>query len=120
MDTIDPRPSLLWRLSVLAGVSTLEVLSFSDAAWEAWEERVGDAIPRDALRGILAATYATHLVEAAAAYGMAKGAGLENPGRWARTTLLYGFPVFSRLRRAKRLRPLAPGAAVVVAAAEAA
>ena len=120
MATIDPRPSLLWRLPVLAGVGTLAVLSTSDAAWEAWEAKVGDALPREAVRGLLGVTVALHVVEAAAAAGMARGAGLDRPGRWARTTLVYGFPVLGRLRRARDLQPVDEAGAVVIAAADAA
>lgn len=120
MASTDPRPSLLWRVPVLAGVGTMAVLSTSDAAWEAWEARVGARPSRDVVRGLLGVTAALHVVEAATAAGMARGAGLERPGRWARTTLVYGFPVLGRLRRARDAQGVDPAGAVVIAAADAA
>lgn len=100
MATVDPRPSLAWRAPVLVGISTLKLLSISDTAWEAWEDKVGTVLPRRAVRGLLGGTLAVHVVEAVVAHRRATTAGLDQPGRWARTTLLYGFPVLGRLRRA--------------------
>ena len=120
MATTDPRPSLLWRLPVLAGIGTMTALSTSDAAWEAWEAKVGGGLSRQAVRTLLGTTVALHVVEAAAAAGMARGAGLDRPGRWARTTLLYGFPVLGRLRRARGAAGLDPAGTIVIAAADAA
>jgi len=96
------RPGLLWRTFVLTGVGTATAVTVSDAAWERWQGVFGDAIPRDAFRGILAGTAGLHAVEASAALVSAKRGGLEKPGRWALSTLIWGFPVLRRLRKAKK------------------
>jgi hypothetical protein len=85
---------------VLVGITTMKLLSMSDTAWDAWEDKVGTALPRPAVRALLGATLAVHVAEAAVAHRRASAAGLDAPGRWARTTLLYGFPVLGRLSRA--------------------
>ncbi|MFZ4518909.1 MAG: TMEM254 family protein [Microthrixaceae bacterium] len=107
--TVSPRPNLLWRLGVVVGLGTLTTLSVSDGAWEQWEDNVGDAVPRSAMRNLLVGTVAVHAVEALAAHRSASAAGLDRPGRWARLTFLFGFPVLLRLRKARRLE-LAPAA----------
>ena len=94
------RPNLLWRGFVIGGVGTLKVLSLSDAAWEWWEDNVTDAIPRAAIRGIVAGTVVVHVTEAAVARRWVRTAGIDHGGAWVRTTALYGFPELRHLRRA--------------------
>lgn len=93
------RPSLLWRLFVLGGVSTMAVLSTSQKAWEAWEDNVTDAVPRSAIRSALLGTIGLHLGEARLAAVMADKRGLTPTRPWVLSTLTYGFPVLRRLRR---------------------
>ncbi len=97
---ISPRPNLLWRLFVLIGLGTAGAVTVSDEAWERWQGIAGDTIPRDAMRSIFVGSAALHVAESGIAYTAAKRGGLERPGRWARSTLLWGFPVLLRLRRA--------------------
>ncbi len=97
-----PRPNLLWRLFVLLGLGTAGAVTLSDEAWEQWSNVAGDAVPRDVFRSLFFGSVALHAAESGAAYASARRAGLERPGRWARSTLLWGFPVLLRLRRAKR------------------
>ena len=94
------RPTLLWRAFVLVNVPALGVLSVSDPAWEAWEDNVTHTIPRSVIRTLFVGTIGIHLVEALVVRRMAKRAGVEDVGAWTRTALLYGFPTFTRLRRA--------------------
>lgn len=99
---VSPRPNLLWRLFALAGLGTLTALSVSDTAWEAWEDTVGDAVPRSTIRALLAATVGLHAIEALLTTRSARAAGLDRPCRWGWSALLWGFPVMLRLRRARR------------------
>lgn len=96
------RPSLAWRGFVIVGIGGLKLLSFSDAAWDAWEENVTDAIPRSTVRKLLAATLVLHVAEALLARRWARRGGLDHVGAWSRTTLLYGFPELRRIRRRVR------------------
>ncbi len=99
---ISPRPSLLWRLFVLVGLGTAGAVTLSDEAWEQWSNVAGDAVPRATFRSLFWGSVGLHAAEGVVAYGSARRAGLERPGRWARSTVLWGFPVLLRLRRAKR------------------
>jgi len=99
---ISPRPNLLWRLFVLTGIPTMVVLSINDDAWARWEDTVGDAVPRERIRGLAIGTAAVHVTESAFVYRSARRSGVPKPGRWALATLVYGFPVLGRLRKAKR------------------
>jgi len=101
--TNSPRPSLLWRAFVLVGLGTAGAVTLSDEAWEQWRNVAGDSVPRDALRSVFVGSVALHVAEGGFAYGSARRAGLDRPGRWARSTVLWGFPVLVRLRRARRL-----------------
>jgi hypothetical protein len=94
------RPSLLWRVFVLTNVPVLGVLSVSDDAWEAWEDKVTHTIPRSAIRALFVGTIGVHVVEALVVRRMARRAGVGDVGAWTRTALLYGFPTFPRLRTA--------------------
>ena len=93
------RPSLLWRLFVLGGVGTMTALSTSRKAWETWEDNVTDKVPRNVIRGVLAATVVTHVGEARVAARMADRRGVTPACPWVRATLLYGFPVLQRLAK---------------------
>lgn len=104
MADLRPSPSLAWRLPVATGITTMAVLTVSDGAWSAWAERVGPRPPRAVITGVLGATVAVHVVEAAVAGRRARAAGLEHPARWAAATLAYGFPVLGRLSRATAAR----------------
>ena len=99
---IGPRPSVLWRLFVLTGIPVMTVLATNDRAWESWESAVGDTVPRDRIRKMLAGTAALHATESVLTYRSAKKAGVPHPRRWGLATLVYGFPVVLRLRRAKK------------------
>lgn len=99
---ISPRPSLLWRLFVLTGMSTLIAVSVDDNAWDAFDDATGGATDRDTLRAITGAAVGLHLGEAVAACVLAKRSGLDKPRKWAFAALLWGFPVHRRLRRARR------------------
>jgi hypothetical protein len=99
---VSPRPNLLWRLFVLVGLGTAGAVTLSDEAWEQWHNVAGDTVPRDVMRSVFLGSVAVHVAESGAAYAAARRSGLERPGRWARSTLLWGFPVLLRLRRATR------------------
>jgi len=99
--TISPRPNLLWRLGVVVGVGTMTAVTVNDDAWEAFDDATGGSVERDRVRALLTGTALLHVAEAAVAWRGARRAGLERPGRWARSTLLWGFPVLRRLRRAR-------------------
>ncbi|MFZ4669279.1 MAG: TMEM254 family protein [Microthrixaceae bacterium] len=99
---VRPRPNLLWRLFVVIGLGTLVLLSVSDDAWDRFRGAVGEVIPRSAIRQLVVGTLGVHALEAIVVFARARRAGLEHPGRWAISTFLWGFPVMSRLGRAKR------------------
>ncbi len=99
---ISPRPSLLWRLFVLVGLGTAGAVTLSDEAWEQFQNVAGDAVPRETFRSLFWGSVGLHAAEGAIAYRSARRGGLERPGKWARSTVLWGFPVLLRLRRAKR------------------
>jgi hypothetical protein len=100
---ISRRPSLLWRLFVLTGMSTAIAVSIDDNAWEAFDDATGGSADRDTIRAITGAAVGLHVVEAIAACMMAKRAGLANPRKWAASTLLWGSPVLRRLRKARHM-----------------
>ncbi len=102
MAAMTPKPNILWRLFVLGGLGTATVVSIDDRAWEAFDEATGNTVSRDAVRTMVASTAGLHVLEAAAAHRSARRAGLERPWRWSFATLIYGFPVLFRLRRARR------------------
>lgn len=94
------RPNLVWRGFVLTGVGTMKVLSFSDTAWEWWEENVTDAIPRSVIRGVLVGTVAVHAAEALSVRRTGKRADLAHRGAHTRSTMAYGFPAYRKAKRA--------------------
>lgn len=100
---VTPRPNIIWRLFVLGGLGSMVAVSIDDNAWEAADELAGGAIDRDAVRAGTAAMLGLHVLEALFAWRSARRGGLERPGRWARATLLWGFPVLRRIRKAKRM-----------------
>lgn len=99
---VKPRPNILWRLFVLVGLGTAGAVTLSDDAWEQWEGVAGDAVPRDAMRGIFFGSLGLHALESVYVYGSARRNGIDKPGKWARSALLWGFPVTRRLRKAKK------------------
>lgn len=99
---VSPRPGLMWRIFVVLGLGTAGAVSVSDPAWERWQGIAGDAVPRDTMRSVFWGSLAVHAGEGAYAYGAARCAGLDRPGRWGRSAMLWGFPVLLRLRRARR------------------
>ncbi len=101
--TTSPRPNVLWRIFVLLGLGTAGAVTLSDEAWEQWHNVAGDTIPRDAMRSVFWGSVTLHVAEGGVAYVSARRGGVERPGRWARSTVLWGFPVLLRLRRAKRI-----------------
>jgi hypothetical protein len=103
---ISPRPNLLWRLFVLTGLGTAGAVTVSDEAWEQYKNVAGETVPRETFRTVFVGSVAVHVAEGALAYASARRAGLERPGKWARSTVLWGFPVLLRLRRAKRAAAL--------------
>lgn len=96
------RPNLLWRLFVLTGLGTSVAVSVSDEAWSLWTSVAGDKIPRETMRSIATGGVALHVAESGAAYVAARRGKVAQPGRWAVSTLLWGFPVMLRLRTEKR------------------
>jgi len=106
------RPSLLWRGFVITGVGTMKALSFSDTAWEWWEENVTDKIPRNAIRGVLAATLTVHLMEARATRRLARDADLDYIPARVMSTFAWGFPAYFATKRAAEGAVLS-GAAVL-------
>ena len=94
-------PSLAWRLFVVAGVGTSVALTVSDPAWEKWKSVAGEKLPRKVFRSLLVGTAAIHSAEAATSYVSARRSNLDQPGRWAVSTFLWGFPVMRRMRKAK-------------------
>lgn len=100
---VSPRPNLLWRLFVLGGLGTAGAVTYSDEAWEQWRNVAGDNVPREVMRSVFVGSVGLHAAEGVFAYGSARRAGLRRPSRWALSTLLWGFPVLLRLRKAKRL-----------------
>jgi hypothetical protein len=96
------RPNLLWRGFAVGGVGTMALLSVSDAAWEQWEAVVGDRIPRPLIRAFVGGTIAVHVGEALAVRRLARKAGVPHAGAYARTALVYGFPVYFAARRAAK------------------
>ena len=96
------RPSLAWRLFVVTGVGTSVAVSVSDEAWAKWKSVAGEKIPREVMRSIAAGTAAVHVTEAGATYVSARRGKVARPGRWALSTLLWGFPVMLRLRAEKK------------------
>jgi len=99
--THSPRPSLLWRLAVTAGVGTLAALTFSDPAWEAWKKRFGERLSREQAKSLLVGTAVIHAGEAVVTYGRARGAGIDRPGSWAVSNFLWGFPVARKLSKVR-------------------
>jgi hypothetical protein len=95
-----PKPHLIWRLFVLLGLGTAGAVTLSDEAWEQWSGVAGDAVPREVFRSVFWGSVGLHAAEGGVAYVSARRAGLERPGKWARATLWWGFPVLLRLRRA--------------------
>lgn len=100
---ISRRPSLLWRLFVLSGMSTVIAVSVDDNAWEAFDDVTGGSFDRDTIRATAGAAVGLHILEAIAACLMARRAGLDRPRKWAASTLLWGSPVLRRLRKARRM-----------------
>jgi len=96
------RPSLAWRAFVLVGVGTSVAVTVSDDAWEKWKGVAGETIPRDVMKSFVTGTAALHSAEAGAAYFSARRGKLDHPGRWALSTLLWGFPVLRRLRKQRK------------------
>ena len=87
---------------MLGGVGTAGAVAFNDAAWEKWKETFGDAMPRETFKNIAVGTAGLHAAEAAFALVTARSKGVEKPGRWALSTLVWGFPVVRRLRKEKK------------------
>lgn len=100
---IKPRPNILWRMFVLGGIGTMVAVSVDDNAWDAFDEATGGAVDRDTVRAATAGTIGLHLVEALIVWRLARKGGLDRPGRWARSALLWGFPVMRRVRKARRM-----------------
>ncbi len=101
------QPSLIWRLFVLVGIGSLTVLSFSDQAWEAVEDAVGDTVPRSTIRSILLGTLGLHSIEALLVWRSTRRRGDAGPFRWASATFIWGFPVMRRLRTARKAETMA-------------
>jgi hypothetical protein len=102
MSDISPTPGLLWRTFVITGVGTMTAVTVDDRAWEAFSDATGGAVKRDAISRLLIGTAVLHTVEGILAYRSAKKAHLRRPTWWGLSTLIWGFPVIARLRKAKR------------------
>jgi hypothetical protein len=96
------RPSLAWRAFVIAGVGTSVAVTVSDDAWEKWKGVAGETIPRDVMKSFVVGTGAVHVSESLWSFRAARRAKLDHPGRWALSTLLWGFPVMRRLRAQRK------------------
>jgi hypothetical protein len=97
---VRPRPNILWRLFVIIGVGSMTALTLSDDAWAAWEENVGDVVPRATIRNLLVGTLGLHALEGVLVTRSAARSGQDHPGRWGLSAFFWGFPVIFRLRRA--------------------
>ncbi len=92
----------MWFLLLDGGIVVLVKLVVSQRSYDTLNEMTGGKLPpRQALRGLLAATAVIHVVEAIAVGGMAKRRGLA-PGGWRLQTLFVGFPSLLALRKAGR------------------
>ncbi|MCB1270674.1 MAG: transmembrane protein 254 [Microthrixaceae bacterium] len=100
---VTPRPGILWRLCVMGGLGTMIAVSVDDNAWEAFDDATGGTVDRDTIRAATGATVGLHVLEALISWIIARRAGLDRPRRWALSTLLWGFPVHRRLRKARRM-----------------
>ncbi len=101
------KPSLLWRIFVVVGMGSLLALSVSDDVWEQFEATVGDTVPRSRIQTLLAGAVGLHVVEAILVWRSARRRGDAGPFRWALATLLWGFPVLGRLRKARKAEDMA-------------
>ncbi len=63
----------------------------------------GETVSRETLKSVFVGSVGLHVAEGAFAYLSARSGGVAKPGKWARSTVLWGFPVLLRLRKAKRL-----------------
>ncbi len=95
------RPSLAWRVFVVVGLGTSVALTVSDPAWEKWNSVLVANLPRRTIKSLVVATAAIHSAEAASCYVSARHGNVEQPGRWALSTFLWGFPVMRRLTKAR-------------------
>lgn len=102
------RPGILWRLFVLTGVGTMAAVTVDDRAWEKFRDATGDSIPRDTVRSMLVGTAALHAGESLLAVRSARRSGVGHPLRWGLSTLVWGFPVLRRLRKAGKAQAAAP------------
>lgn len=98
-----PRPSLLWRAFVVLGLGTMAAVTVDDRAWERFRNATGDAVSRDQVRQLLLGTLAVHAGESLLAFRRARRSGVGHPLRWSLATMVWGFPVLRRLRKAGKL-----------------
>ncbi|HTO00641.1 MAG TPA: DUF4499 domain-containing protein [Microthrixaceae bacterium] len=96
------RPSLAWRLFVIAGMGTSIAVATNDEAWEKWKGVAGETIPRETFKSLAIGAVGLHVAEAGGAYVAARRAKLDSPRKWALSTLLWGFPVHRRLSKTRR------------------
>jgi hypothetical protein len=97
------RPHLGWWIAIGGGIGVLALVALDGGAWALWSAHVTAAIPRSALRALLAATVAIHVAEAAYARRLALRLGLAAAaGAWFWQTLLLGFPSLRLLQRRAR------------------
>lgn len=94
------RPHLAWFAVLDGGVAALTVLSASEDAYAAAAE-VAPLPSRTNLQRLLGITVVLHVGEALYAARLARRHGLP-AGRWARQTLVVGFPSTLALRRLVR------------------
>ena len=93
------RPPLFWYLVLDSGIASLVLLSVSRPAYEAVAAKV-PVPPRSALGAVLIGTAFVHVGEAMVAHRIAKSAGMDRSAmRWARETLVVGFPSILKLRQ---------------------
>lgn len=93
------RPPLGSWIVIAGGLGLNALVGFSDSAYALWCRHVTSVLPQHVIRNIFLGAVVVHVGEAAYAWRLARGAGLESAAAWALQTLLIGFPSLGRLRK---------------------
>jgi len=95
------RPALAWYLLFHPGLASLAAMSASQPLHDAVAARVPVPLPsRSLMRSFLIGTFFVHIGESVLAYRTAKAAGMDrSASRWARETMIVGFPSILRLQK---------------------
>lgn len=81
----------------------MAAVTVDDRAWERFRNATGDAVSRDQVRQLLLGTLVVHAGESLLAFRRARRSGVGRPVRWSLATMVWGFPVLRRLRKAGKL-----------------